>query len=229
AMLSTPDHFARSGLASPRARLDLLVQAEQTEVSLGALYRGVFLDRDGTINEEVGYLRRLDQFRFIDGAAEAVKLLNESGLKVVIVTNQAGVARGYLSEQALQQIHCVMAEALRAQYARLDGIYYCPHHPIEGVGAYKIECDCRKPKPGMMERAARELNIDLSRSFIVGDKITDLETGYVVGCKTVLVRTGYGLTSEEQFVDRPFQPDYVADNVLEASRWILKQAVGAGA
>ncbi len=185
--------------------------------------RGVFLDRDGTINEEVGYLSRVDQFRFIDGAAQAVKLLNASGLKVVVVTNQAGVARGYLSEQTLREIHCRMADLLRARSARLDGIYYCPHHPIEGVGPYRMECNCRKPKPGMLERAATELNIDLSQSFVVGDQITDLETGFAVGCKTVLVRTGYGLRSEEQFVGRPFQPDHIADDVFEASRWILRQ------
>jgi len=187
------------------------------------LNRGVFLDRDGTIIEEVGYLSRVDQFRFIDGAAKAVKSLNASGLKVVIVTNQAGVARGYLSETALQEIHCRMADMLRAQSARLDAIYYCPHHPIEGVGPYRMECNCRKPKPGMLDRAARELNIDLSQSFVVGDKITDLETGYAVGCKTVLVRTGYGLGSEEQLAGQPFQPDYIADDVLDASRWILEQ------
>ena len=187
------------------------------------LKRGVFLDRDGTINEEVRYLSRADQFRFIDGAAEAVKLLNESGLKVVIVTNQAGVARGYLSESTLREIHCLMADMLRAHSARLDAIYYCPHHPVEGVGPYKIECDCRKPKPGMLERAATELSIDLGKSYVVGDQITDLETGYAVGCTTVLVRTGYGLGSEEQFVDQPFQPDHIADNLLAASRWILKQ------
>lgn len=186
------------------------------------LNRCVFLDRDGTINEEVNYLSRPDQLRLIAGAAEAIKRLKHAGLKVVVITNQAGVARGYFSEPALQQIHLELEQMLRAQDAHLDAIYYCPHHPTAGIGVYKIDCSCRKPKPGLLEKAARELNLDLRRSFIVGDKPADLQAGEVVGCRTILVRTGYGLESEKELAAGNFQPDHIADDLLEASRWILQ-------
>lgn len=189
---------------------------------------GVFLDRDGTINEERAYLSSMAQFRFIDGAARAVRLLKESGLKVVVVTNQAGVARGHFSEETVGHIHCTMERMLRAQGAHIDAVYYCPHHPTEGVGLYRIECNCRKPKPGMLERAARELGIDLSKSWVVGDKISDLEAGHAVGCRIVLVRTGYGLESEEMLAHLEFRPDYIANDVLDASQWILRQRIRPG-
>jgi D-glycero-D-manno-heptose 1,7-bisphosphate phosphatase len=193
------------------------------------LNRGVFLDRDGTINEEVNYLRHPDQLRLIVGAAEAIKRLNEAGFKIVICTNQAGVARGYFSEPALQQIHLELIKMLRAQDAHVDAIYYCPHHPTAGIGVYKTDCNCRKPKPGLLQKAARELDIDLRQSFVVGDKPADLRAGDAVGCRTILVRTGYGFESEKELVGSKapsrgeFQPDHIADNLLEASRWILQR------
>jgi D-glycero-D-manno-heptose 1,7-bisphosphate phosphatase len=190
------------------------------------LNRGVFFDRDGTINEEVCYLSHEDQLKLIDGTAEAIKSLKKAGFKIIIFSNQAGVARGYFSEQTLNRIHQVMADMLRAQGAHLDAIYYCPHHPTAGIGFYRMDCDCRKPKPGMLERAARELKIDLSRSFVVGDKISDLEAGYAVGCRGVLVRTGYGLQAEKKFSNYKFQPHHVAANIFEAARWILTQNAG---
>jgi D-glycero-D-manno-heptose 1,7-bisphosphate phosphatase len=189
------------------------------------LDRCVFLDRDGTINEEVNYLSRPDQLRLIAGAAEAIKQLKQAGLKAVIVTNQAGIARGYFSVPALLQIHQVLEKMLGAQDAHIDAIYYCPHHPTAGIGVYKIDCNCRKPKPGLLEKAARELNIDLRQSFVVGDKPADLQAGEAVGCRTILVRTGYGLESEKALAGSNFQPDHIAGDLLEASRWIL-QALG---
>ena len=185
------------------------------------LDRSVFLDRDGTINEEVNYLSRPEQLRLLQGAAAAIRQINEAGLKAVITTNQAGVARGYFSEEKLQQIHLELQKMLGAQEARLDAIYHCPHHPTHGQGPYKINCTCRKPKPGMLRRAARELKIDLSRSFVVGDKISDLEPGLIVGCRTILVRTGYGREAEQMLNNCSFQPDCIADTLLEATRWIL--------
>lgn len=187
------------------------------------LNRCVFLDRDGTINEEVNYLSQPNQLRLIDGAAEAVKSLNQAGFKVVVVTNQAGVARGYFSEQAVDEIHGALKKILREKGAQIDAVYYCPHHPTAGVGAYKIDCHCRKPKAGMLERAANELRLDLARSFVVGDKISDLEAGYAVRCRNILVRTGYGLESEKEFSGYAWQPEFVADNLLDAARWILQQ------
>jgi D-glycero-D-manno-heptose 1,7-bisphosphate phosphatase len=191
--------------------------------TLGAmLNRCVFLDRDGTINEEVNYLSRPEQLRLIAGVAEAIKRLKHAGLKVVIITNQAGVARGYFSEPALQQIHLELVKMLRAQEAHIDAIYYCPHHPTAGIGVYKMDCNCRKPKPGLLERAARELSLDLRQSFVVGDKPADLIAGDAVGCRTILVRTGYGLESEKELAGGEFQPDHIADDLLEAAWWILQ-------
>lgn len=185
------------------------------------LNRGVFLDRDGTINAEVNYLSRPEQLQLLDGAAEAIASLNQAGFKVVIVTNQAGVARGYFSEAVVQTIHEALRKMLGA--AQVDAIYYCPHHPTAGAGVYKTECHCRKPKPGMLEQAARELNIDLRRSFAAGDKISDLAAGRAVGCRNILVRTGYGMESEKEFANYSWQPEFVADNLLKAARWILQQ------
>ncbi len=190
--------------------------------------RAVFLDRDGTINEEVNYLSHPDQLRLIGGAAEAIKRLNGAGFKTVVITNQAGIARGYFSEATLQQIHRELDKMLRAQEAHLDAIYYCPHHPTAGIGVYKINCNCRKPKPGLLEQSARELNLDLRQSFIVGDKPADLQAGDAVGCRTILVRTGYGRESEKEMADGEFQPEYVADDLLAAAQWILKQKPGFG-
>jgi len=185
---------------------------------------GVFLDRDGTINEEINYLSRPDQLRLLDGAAEAIRLLNQAGCKVVVVTNQAGVARGYFSEQTVQEIHRALENILGENGAHLDAIYYCPHHPGAGIGVYKADCQCRKPKPGLLEKAATELSLDLRRSFIVGDKISDLAAGRAVSCQNILVRTGYGLESEKEFSAYAWQPDWIADNLLEAARWILQSA-----
>ncbi len=185
--------------------------------------RCVFLDRDGTINEEVNYLSHPKQLRLIAGAAAAIKLLNQAEFKVVVVTNQAGIARGYFTEQTVREIHQALERMLGEQGAAVDAIYYCPHHPAAGIGVYRQECNCRKPNPGMLERAARELNIDLGESFVVGDKISDLEAGLAVGCRNILVQTGYGLESTNEFSGAAWRPEYVADNLLEAARWILKQ------
>jgi D-glycero-D-manno-heptose 1,7-bisphosphate phosphatase len=188
----------------------------------------VFLDRDGTINEEVEYLRDVAQLKLIEGAAAAVQLLNAAGLKVVVITNQAAVARGYLTEDGLAGIHRALEDELRLQHAMLDGIYYCPHHP-EGTGVYRRECDCRKPQPGMLRRAAADLQLDLAQSFVVGDKLIDCEAGRRAGCRTVLVRTGYGREHEQTLLNAPREPnelrrpDFIADNLLEAARWILMQ------
>ena len=186
-------------------------------------HRCVFLDRDGTINEEVNYLSHPDQLRLIAGAAEAIKLLNQNGYKVVVVTNQAGVARGYFTEQAVREVHEVLEKMLEAHGAAVDAIYYCPHHPAAGIGVYRQDCNCRKPKPGMLEKAAREVDLDLGVSFVVGDKISDLEAGHAVGCRNILVHTGYGQESKNEFSGSVWQPEYVADDLLEAARWILQQ------
>ncbi len=187
------------------------------------LNRAVFLDRDGTINEEICYLGDPSQVRFIDGVPAAIAALNKAGFKVVVFTNQAGVARGYFSETAVNRVHSAIEASLGAQGARIDAFYSCPHHPTEGVGPYRVGCECRKPKPGLLEKARRDLRIDMCSSFVVGDKLSDLESGLAMHCKVILVRTGYGRESEEKLANHRLRPDYVAADLLEASQWILGQ------
>jgi D,D-heptose 1,7-bisphosphate phosphatase len=186
----------------------------------------VFLDRDGTINEEVGYLDDLAKIKIIPTAFEAIRLINAIGMKTVVITNQAGVARGLFSEEFVNTTHEFLRDILRGENAFIDGFYYCPHHPTEGVGRYRQVCDCRKPAAGMLLRAADDLNIDLPRSFIVGDRYNDMEAGRSVGAKCVLVKTGFGQSLlQDDGPDRPTdknQPDFVAADILDAVKWILK-------
>lgn len=186
---------------------------------------GVFLDRDGTVSEEVGYVNHLTRFRLLPGTIEAIKRFNQAGLKTILVTNQAGVARGYFKEELIWQVHEDLETQLKAAGAYLDGIYYCPHHPSAGVPPYRTQCECRKPKPGLLRQAAQAHDIDLTRSFMVGDKYTDMELAQVVGAKGVMVMTGYGLGEYEyQRASWPKLPDKLAAHLLEASEWILKIA-----
>lgn len=154
--------------------------------------KAVFLDRDGTINIEKEYLFKPEEFEFTPGAAEAIRSLNQDGYLVVVVTNQSGVARGYYAEEDVARLHHHVDELLKARGARVDAWYYCPHH-ITGRAPYNVACDCRKPLPGMLQQAAAEHAIDLSSSWMVGDKIADMEAGLSAGCKTILVLTGYGM------------------------------------
>lgn len=187
--------------------------------------RAVFLDRDGTVNEEVGYVCNRTQFRLYDYAAEAVRLLNEAGWLAIVVTSQAGIARGMFTESFLTQIHEQMKTELADAGATIDAIYYCPHHPTEGESPYRQECDCRKPKPGMLTKAAAELNVDLAASVVIGDRFRDLGMAQAVGARSVLVLTGYGREElETDSANWPQQPDHIAENLLEAVRWVIKQS-----
>ncbi|MCX5819059.1 MAG: HAD family hydrolase [Deltaproteobacteria bacterium] len=152
----------------------------------------VFLDRDGTINEEAGYLDRMEKLRLLPGAAGAIRRINESGLMAVVVTNQSGIARGLFDKAFVAQVHARLREMLRAEGALIDAFYFCPHHPTEGGGAYLKTCDCRKPAPGMLLLAAEELRIDPNCSYMVGDTLKDIEAGARAGAQGILVRTGYG-------------------------------------
>lgn len=154
--------------------------------------RAVFLDRDGTINQEKDYLYRPEEFAFIPGAPEAIRILKAAGYLVVVVTNQSGVARGYYGEAEVKRIHNHMDELLAEQGAAVDAYYYCPHHPDKGLNGYRIDCDCRKPLPGMLFKAAADHDIKLSASWMIGDKSADIEAGIKAGCRTALVLTGYG-------------------------------------
>ena len=182
------------------------------------------MDRDGTISEEVGYVNHLSRFRLLPRTAEAVKLINQSGFKAIVVTNQSGVARGYFPEELVREVHTKMQMLLGHEGARVDRIYYCPHHPAVGPGKYRRDCDCRKPKIGMLEKAVRDLKVDLSRSYIIGDKHTEIVTGHRAGIKSVLVLTGYGIGELELYSDQWEQkPDFVAEDLLAAVKWILQQ------
>lgn len=162
-----------------------------------ALRPAVFLDRDGTVVEEVDYLARPEQLRLIPGAASAIRALNEQGLAVVVVTNQSAIARGMLTEDGLDAIHQRLTDMLAAEGAHLDAIYYCPHLTEGGLAPYDRPCDCRKPAPGMLLQAAKEHCIDLTVSAMIGDSLRDLDAGAAAGCKTlILVRTGHGVTEE---------------------------------
>lgn len=180
-----------------------------------AVKRAVFLDRDGTVNVEKDYLYRPEEFEFIPGAPDAIRQLNEAGWLVVVITNQSGVARGYYGEKEIHLLHTHIENELRSYGAHLDGSYYCPHHP-DGDGPYNIDCACRKPLPGMLLRAASDLDIDLSRSWMVGDKVVDIEAGMAAGCRQILVRTGYGET-HSQLVPAGVT---VCDDISEAVRLI---------
>jgi D-glycero-D-manno-heptose 1,7-bisphosphate phosphatase len=180
--------------------------------------RAVFLDRDGTLIEEVGYLDRIDRVHLFPYSIDAVRLLNRAGFMVIVATNQAGIARGFFDEAFVEATHRSLADTLAAGGARVDGFYYCPHHP-EGVGAYRQACECRKPQPGLLRRAAADHRIDLQQSFAVGDRAHDITAGTSVGARGVLVRTGYGDQAERSGHDAAA----VTDNLIGAVSWILRQ------
>ena len=183
----------------------------------------VFMDRDGTLTEEVGYVNHPRRLRLLPRSAEAIRRLNGAGVAAVVVTNQAGLARGYFSEEILAAVNAALVSQLKDDGAHLDGVYVCPHHPTEGAPPYRMVCDCRKPKPGLLLRAAAELGLDLSRATLVGDKGSDLEAARAVGARAVLVLTGYGLGEWEYRRDTlPVTPDHVAEDLLGAVGWAIE-------
>src|SRR5712691_10516702 len=153
----------------------------------------VFIDRDGTLTEEVGYVNHPKRLRLLPRTGEAIRRLNTAGVPAVVVTNQAGIARGYFTEDLLDAVNAELRAQLAAAGAQLDGLYVCPHHPTEGQPPFRMSCECRKPKPGMLLQAASDLDLDLRRSFMIGDKGSDLEVAPVIGARGILVLTGYGL------------------------------------
>jgi len=182
----------------------------------------VFLDRDGTLIEEVGYLDRIDRVALYPWSIDAVRALNRAGLRVVVVSNQSGVARGFFSEAVVEDVHRHIADLLEAGGARIDAYYYCPHHPDGKVTQYAQTCDCRKPGRGLVDRAVREFQIDPARSFVVGDRWLDVALARAVSAKGVLVRTGYGV-SEESKPPENLTADAITDNLIAAVAWILRQ------
>ncbi|MBN2206508.1 MAG: HAD family hydrolase [Candidatus Aminicenantes bacterium] len=183
--------------------------------------RAVFLDRDGTLNVDVGYPHDYGQVEIYPRGVEAVRRLNRAGLLTLVVTNQSGIGRGLLTERELWEIHARMGDALRAENARVDGWYYCPHYEASAHAVFRKACACRKPRPGMALQAARDFNLDLEASYMIGDKVEDIEFGRAFGATPVLVLTGYGARSLRAFQARPVRPAFVAADVLDAVRWIL--------
>jgi len=173
---------------------------------------GLFLDRDGTINSEVDFLTSPDDVVLLPSASRVIREANDLGLRVIVVTNQSGVARGLLTENDLVAVHERLTQLLQADGARIDAIYFCPHHPAEGNEPYVVDCDCRKPRPGMLLRGKKEFDLDLSRSFMIGDRCADLEAGRSAGTTTGLVLTGYG-AGEQQECDQRKLADHVGATI----------------
>ena len=187
----------------------------------------VFMDRDGTLSHEVGYVNHLSRFRLYPWTVDAIRMVNRAGWLAVVVTNQAGVARGYFPESLIQEIHASLRASVEGGGGRLDGIYVCPHHPSVGEPPYRQDCDCRKPRPGLLKRAEADLSVDLGRSWVVGDRHGDLELAWRVGARAALVKSGYGLGELEHHAPRwKRPPDLVAEHLLEAVERILTAGTG---
>ena len=188
------------------------------------MHKAVFLDRDGTIIKEAVHLSRPSQVELLPGAPRALRRLSEVGYLAVVVTNQSVIARGLVTETGLREIHKRMDSLLLADGAKVDAVYYCPHHPEVGDPPYRSTCGCRKPRPGLLQQAAADLGIDLAGSYMVGDKLSDLEAGWNAGCRAILVLTGYGrevsLNLDPSLRNRI---DHVEEDLIDAAKWIGSQ------
>lgn len=178
----------------------------------------VFMDRDGTITEEMGYLKEPEKLRLIPRSSEAIRSLNEKEILAIVVSNQSGVARGYFTERTVKKIQSKLKRLLKKEEAYLNGIYYCPHHPEFGPPKYRKDCNCRKPKPGMLLKAAKRFNLDLKKCYVIGDKVDDIKLARNVGAKGILILTGYGQKSSKRV-----KPDHTAKDLYHAVQWILKE------
>jgi D-glycero-D-manno-heptose 1,7-bisphosphate phosphatase len=181
----------------------------------------VFLDRDGTLVEDSGYLRLASQLAVYPWTVDAVRALNRAHLPVVVITNQSGVARGFFTEAEVHDVHGHLSSVVEAGGARIDAYYYCPHHPEGTVKAYAQRCNCRKPGRALVDRAASDLGLDPTRSFVVGDKWLDVRLARAIGARALMVRTGYGEAEESQ-PPPDLAADAIADNLIEAVGWILR-------
>jgi len=179
-----------------------------------ALDRAVFLDRDGTIAKDVHYCRRVEDFEILPRAPQGIRLLNQHGFKVVVITNQSGIARGYFTEDTLSLIHQKMKQELQKHYAFVDAIYFCPHHPDDG-------CDCRKPKPTLLLQAAKDMDIALEMSYMIGDDAKDVEAGNAAGCRTVWLTTD---PSQAENMQQHQLPDHIAGSLYKAVEWVVGDA-----
>jgi D-glycero-D-manno-heptose 1,7-bisphosphate phosphatase len=185
--------------------------------------RAVFLDRDGTINKDVGYPNSYDMIDIFPYSFEAVKKINQAGFLAVIVTNQSGIGRGYIEEKNLHDLHRKMGGIFGQHGAHFDGIYHCPHYKDAENPEYRGECSCRKPKPGMALQAAQDLEIDLTQSYMIGDKEEDILFGNNCQASSILVLTGFGTKTLPKLQEKGIEPAYVANTLDDAIEWILKK------
>ena len=185
--------------------------------------KAVFLDRDGTINKEVTYLYRPEDLVILPGVPEAVKILRDNGFCILVVTNQAGIARGYYTVEHMHRLHRYLNEQLKRDGAWIDAFYYCPHHPEHGIGEYRKVCRCRKPDTGMFEMAEREYEIDKNHSYMIGDKRIDVQAGHNYGIKSILVGTGYGREEREKSRRQGEEPfyDFYSETLMGAAEFII--------
>jgi D-glycero-D-manno-heptose 1,7-bisphosphate phosphatase len=191
--------------------------------------RAVFMDRDGTVSHEVGYMVHPDRSALLPRSAEAIRLKRDEGFATFVMTNQSGVARGLFSEDMVGEVHRRLRERLAASGVEMDGIYFCPHHPREGKGPLTGPCQCRTPGPGMLLRAAEEHDIDLARSYMIGDTGRDIGAGAAAGAVPILVLTGYGRGELEYLKDRwKAEPAFIAEDLLDAAHWILEREAREG-
>ena len=186
----------------------------------------VFIDRDGTINEQMGYVNHISRFVLLPGSAEGIRLLNRHQYLAIIVSNQSGVARGYFPMELIERIHGHMQDLLAKKGANIDGIFFCPHYPRGVVPEYSMECDCRKPRTGLVQKACEEFDIDMKNSYVIGDRFSDIELAERSNLQGIMVKIGYGLGDIEYVLPRkPFKPLHIAQDLLHAVRWIIEQGV----
>ena len=181
------------------------------------------MDRDGTINEQMGYINHLSRFILLPGVPEAIRVLNKNRFLAIIVSNQSGVARGYFPIDLVHAVHDSLKASLKEKGATIDGIFFCPHYPTRGIPEYAGECECRKPKTGLIEQAREAFDIDMSRSYVVGDRSSDIELAHRSNIKGILVKTGYGRGDLEYvFPLKSIEPFHIADDLLDAVKWIIE-------
>ena len=185
-------------------------------------HRAVFLDRDGTLIQELGHIGHIKQVKFIKGVFTALRQLRGHGFKLVIISNQSGVARGIITRPQVEKINRYVLKNLFQRDISIDGIYYCPHHPKQGHNIYRRKCSCRKPAVGMVRNAQRKLNLSTRKNYVVGDKLTDVELAKKIRAKGILVLTGFGNEQLSRSDNGTTKPDYVARNILQAARWIIR-------
>jgi D-glycero-D-manno-heptose 1,7-bisphosphate phosphatase len=181
--------------------------------------KAIFLDRDGTINEEMGYINHIERFKMFDFVPESIRIFRRLGYKIIIVTNQSGIARGYFTENLLSEVHRKLIDQLKKFGAMVDDIYYCPHHPTEGKQPYRQNCDCRKPKPGMILKAKKDWDLDLSQCLLVGDRYKDIRFAKNLGIGSAMVLTGYGMGEYTYQRDNwESEPDIIGENLLDVAK-----------